>query len=394
MTSFETVRGFQDYSGEEALKREIIRRKIEEIFKLYGFEPAETPIIEQEEFVKGDNEYDETVSDIFRLRDKGDRKLALRYEFTFQLKRISQNKKLPYKRYQIGYVFRDEPISANRFRQFTQCDADVIGASVKDEVEVLAVLNSIFNELKINSEIQVNSRKLMNSVIKSIGIENVDFVLREIDKIDKQGEDVAKKNMTKFIDKENIVKLFRLLEKPLSFFKKYEGYKELKQLIDLCDNYGVKLVFKPTIARGLSYYNGLVFEAKIKGMKDTICGGGAFLANGIQSFGFGLGLERLSQLAKIKLDDKKILVISLGQDEKAISLAEKLRKNKLSASLWLEKGLSKALDYANSYSYSFVIFIGSDEVKKKKVKLRDMRSGKEEFLGERELIEKLRGKNG
>jgi len=108
----------------------------ESTFEKYCFEQVETPIIEYEEFVKGENSDDEVISDIFRLNDKGKRKLALRYEFTFQLKRIANNKKLPYKRFQIGPVFRDEPIQGNRLRQFTQCDVDVVGSSIKDEAEV------------------------------------------------------------------------------------------------------------------------------------------------------------------------------------------------------------------------------------------------------------------
>src|SRR3989338_2703331 len=115
MTS-DLIKGFQDFTGEKVRKRAQIKRVIEDTFQLYGFEPAETPIIEQEEFVKGNNVDDEAVSDVFKLKDRGKRNLALRYEFTFQLKRLAQNKKLPYKRYKIGEVFRDEPVSGNRFR--------------------------------------------------------------------------------------------------------------------------------------------------------------------------------------------------------------------------------------------------------------------------------------
>ncbi len=100
MASEELVKGFSDYTGEEALRRETIKEILVKWFKRYGFEPVETPVIEYEEFVKKDNEEDEAVSDIFKLQDKGKRKLALRYEFTFQLKRLAKNKKLPYKRYQ------------------------------------------------------------------------------------------------------------------------------------------------------------------------------------------------------------------------------------------------------------------------------------------------------
>ena len=141
----ETVKGFRDFTGKEAEKRNIIREIISKTFRKYNFEQIETPIIEYEEFVKGDNTQDEAVSDIFKLTDKGKRKLALRYEFTFQLKRLAKNKKLPYKRFQIGPVFRDEPISANRLRQFTQCDIDIVGSNIKSEAEILFITKEIQN---------------------------------------------------------------------------------------------------------------------------------------------------------------------------------------------------------------------------------------------------------
>src|SRR3990172_3604183 len=142
----EPVKGFRDFSGEEARKIAEIKKIITGVFESYGFESVETPIIEQEEFVKGSDSGDEAVSDIFKLQDKGKRNLALRYEFTFQLKRLAQNKKLPYKRYQIGEVFRDEPVTSNRFRQFTQCDIDIVGSSVKEEAEILALTNEILKK--------------------------------------------------------------------------------------------------------------------------------------------------------------------------------------------------------------------------------------------------------
>jgi len=385
----DTAKGFQDFTGEEALKREKIKEILIKNFKIFGFEPVETPIIEYEEFVKGNNEFDEAVSDIFKLKDRGERNLALRYEFTFQLKRLANNKKLPYKRYQIGEVFRDEPTSSNRFREFTQCDVDTVGSSVKDEAEILALISKIYKELGIKFKIKVNNRKLLNSVIKNLGIENTEFVLREIDKLDKQGEDLVKSSLAKFIDKDKIIKLFKILGKNLNSFKKFEGYKELKELIELCKIYKTKIDFQPTLARGLSYYNGSVFEVKTQGMKETIAAGGSYSINNIQSTGISFGLERVSQLSKIKLNEKKILIISIGQDKKAVSLAEKIRKQGISCSIFYGQP-SKALDYANSLNIPYVIFIGKDEVKKKKIKLKDMKTGKEKLMSEKQLIEELK----
>src|SRR3990167_181326 len=150
------VKGFRDFTGEEAVKREEIRKIIVETFEKYGFEPAETPVVEQEEFVRGENQSDEAVRDTFKLEDRGKRKLALRYEFTFQLKRLAQNKKLPYRRYQIGELFRDEPIREGRTRQFTQCDIDVVGSTVKDEAECLSAFSDVFNRLGIEVTIYFN----------------------------------------------------------------------------------------------------------------------------------------------------------------------------------------------------------------------------------------------
>lgn len=197
------VKGFRDFSGEEARKRAEIRKIIESTFEKYGYEPAETPVIESEEFVKEGNPNDEVISDIFKLQDKGKRKLALRYEFTFQLKRLMKNKKLPYKRYQIGPVFRDEPTASARFRQFTQCDVDAVGSSVKEEAEILALTEDILQKLGIKPIILINNRKLLDEILEELRIKkNKEQVLREIDKIDKIGEKQVEFNLKKLgVDK-------------------------------------------------------------------------------------------------------------------------------------------------------------------------------------------------
>jgi len=384
----QTTKGFQDFIGEQAIKRSEIRKIIEETFQLYGFEPAETPIIEQEEFVKGENQNDEAVSDIFKLQDKGKRKLALRYEFTFQLKRISKNQKLPYKRYQIGPVFRDEPVSSNRFRQFTQCDIDIIGSKLKDEAEVLATIKTISDKLGIKLAIYVNNRKLINEILEEQKIKNKQEVIKEIDKLDKQPESEVKKNLKKY----NAEKILEIFKKPEKYFEKYNSYEEIKQLKKSCKDYDVKIEFNPSLARGLSYYNGTVFEAKTKNSNQSVVGGGAFLVNGIQSIGYGSGLERWCSLAKIKTPKIKYLIISINQDKKAIALAEKLRSQNISCIISFDK-ISKALEYANSKNILNTIFIGADEVKKNKFKVKDMETGKERMVGEKDLLEKDNLKN-
>lgn len=372
----EPVKGFKDYTGEEAQKRAEIKKILVETFEKYGFEPAETPVIEAEEFVRGENSNDEAVSDIYKIEDKGKRKLALRYEFTFQLKRLMQNKKLPFKRYQIGEVFRDEPVSSNRFRQFVQCDVDTIGSTIKDDAEILALTKEVLDKLKIKFKIYVGNRELLNEILEELGIKTEkNQVLREIDKLGKLSETEIKSNLKKY----KAEKFIEILKKPEKYYEKYKNYKDISELKKYCKYYGVEIIFQPSLVRGLSYYNKNVFEIKTPESRETIVGGGSYIFNEIQSTGISFGVDRLSSLAKIDYDKEKYLIISLEQDSEAIKLAEKLRSSGKIVLIYYGKP-SKALEYANSYKFSKVIFVGENEIKNKKFMVKDMGTGKEERL--------------
>lgn len=359
------MKGFKDYTGEEALKREYIKDIIRSTFKKYGFEPAETPIIEEESFVKADSQ-DEVISDIYKLQDKGKRKLALRYELTFQLKRIAKNKKLPYKRFQIGEVFRDEPVKSNRFRQFTQCDADIIGSTIKDEAEILSLTSEIFKELNIKVTININNRKLINEILDQEKIKNKENIIKEIDKLDKLPEKEIKNNLKKY----KADKILNIFKKPEAFFKKYKAYEEIKELKKYCSYYNVKVNFQPSLARGLSYYNGSIFEIKTNKIKETITAGGSYLINNNQSTGISFGLDRIANLIDKKTNPINYLIISLNKDKEAIKILKKLRE-KYSAIIMFGK-LSKALNYANLKNIDKVIIVGEKNIVEK-----DMKTGKE-----------------
>jgi len=377
----ENVKGFRDI--EDASKKIAIRNVIESVFQLYNFKPVETPIIEYEEFVKGENENDEAVSDVFKLTDKGKRKLALRYEFTFQLKRLAKNKKLPYKRYQIGEVFRDEPITGNRWRQFTQCDADIIGSTIKEEAEILKLITEILKKLKIKATINFNNRKLLNEILDNLKIKDKKEVIKEIDKLDKLSEEKIKNNLKKY-KAQNILKIFK---KPESYFEKYKAYEEIKKLKKFCKIYNIKINFQPFLARGLSYYNGTIFEVK-SNLKETIAAGGSYLINNTQSTGISFGLDRLELSTNIIPPFKKILIISLNQDKQAIKITEQIRNTRIPTEIFYGKP-GKALDYANSNQIQIVIFIGEEEAKQKKVKIKNMDTGKEKLISISDLIKEI-----
>ena len=370
----ETVKGFKDKLGQDAEKAAVIREVVRQTFEKYNFQEVETPIIEQEEFVKGENTNDETISDIFKLQDKGKRNLALRYEFTFQLKRIAKNQKLPFKRFQIGPVFRDEPVGPNRLRQLTQCDIDTIGATIKDEAEILAATKEILDSLKIPSIIYVNNRKLLNEILDEQEIKSKKEVIKEIDKLDKLPIAEVKSNLKKL----NAEKIIDIFAKPLIYFQKYKSFKEIQELTNYCKMYGFEIKFLPSLARGLSYYTENVFEIK-SNIKETICGGGTYLIDNVQSTGISFSIERLMAVTNIKIKIDRILVVSLDQDKKAIELSKKLRKQNKNASVYFGNP-SKALQYANSYGIKNVIFVGKKEVQEKKFLIKDLKTGKSKIL--------------
>ncbi|MCU0642614.1 MAG: histidine--tRNA ligase [archaeon] len=401
----DTVKGFQDYLPPESLKKRAVKAVVEKYYKLYGFVPVETPFIEFDEMMRPDSpkEEDEAVSDRFRLQDRAGRNLGLRYEFTFQLARIfkqNPNIKLPFRRYQIGENFRDEPIGAGRFRQFIQCDADIIGdSSVEADVECLSLVSDILKELKIDAEVCINNRKLLNAIIDSVQATDKRNIMRELDKIDKLGEDAVKSNLRRFAEPTQIMTLFKLFEKDLQFFveNEFDGAKEVKDILDRCRSYGIKNAkFMPFLARGFSYYTGNIFEVRVKEQKNVIAAGGRYdkvvgkyIGNDIPAVGISFGVERLSELAQINVEKTQAIIISIGQDSKALKLVKLLRGEGVSCILTSDKP-GKAMEYANSYNILNAIFIGDEEASKNKFKVRNMKSGEERLLGEKSLINLLK----
>lgn len=412
MPEIDTVKGFQDYLPSESLKRRKIKQTAEKWFSLYGFLPVETPVIEYDELMKGNSlpteQEDEAVSDRFRLKDRGGRNLGLRYEFTFQLARVMKqnpNIKLPFKKYQIGENFRDEPLRAGRTRQFTQCDADIIGdSSISADAECIAVISDILKDLNINDfEIRINNRKLLNAIIESVEIRERKQVMKEIDKLDKIGEDNVKANLRKYADSNQIITLFKLLEKPLEFFKenKFDGIDELIELEIKCKMNGIKVKPNLYMVRGFGYYTGNVFEFFTKEKNALVGGGrydksvGKFTGKDIPAVGISFSIEALMALCKEEIDKieltptAKITLISIKQDKAIIALAKKLRKENISC-ITSFGGAGKALEYANAYQIPFALFIGEDEVKNKKFKLKDMKTGNEREIVEKTLISFLK----
>lgn len=418
-------KGTKDFAPEEKIARDKIVGTLKEVFELYGYSPMETPIIERFDVLS--SKYAggaEILKETFKFRDQGERELALRYDLTVPLARfagMNPNLKMPFKRCQIGEVFRDGPVASARYRQFMQCDVDIIGCKeVIADAEIISLANACFKKLGLDGIIKVNNRRLLNEILKYCGIneEKSDAVILSLDKLEKFGADAVRNELNqKGIDERSIARLLDLVNvkganeekiRQLEIaVKKSDGLGELRQLLAYLDIMGIEAEFDVSLARGLSYYTGTVIEIVLAGskVKSSVAGGGrydrmisSFLGKGeMPAVGISFGLDRIYDALAERKDftaktASKVYVIPIQTLGESLAIAKKLRDNGINTDIDLMgKGPSKNLSYANSLGIPYVIFIGGDEMKKNKVKLRDMRSGKEELLGVEEAIIRLKG---
>lgn len=416
----EPARGTRDFPPSEKIIRDKVISQIKEIFEIYGYSPLETPTFEKLEILEakfGAGENSDAISEIYRFKDQGNRDLGLRYEFTFALARfVGQNPqlKLPFKRYQIGTVFRDGPIKAGRYREFYQCDIDVVGVpSVIADAENLTVVRDVFKKLDLDVIIEVNDRKLLTEIIRYSGIEEKQAtpVIISIDKLKKIGiKGVKEELLEKQIPKENIEKLLSLLteiekgtnQEKLKSLKKLlgetEGLKEIEELLDYLKDFSVDVELSPSLARGLGYYTGPIYEVFLKDqtiMGGSIAGGGRwdkmigkYIGNENQNYsatGLSFGIEPIMDII-LKRDGTTrqtvtdLLVIPIKTQKEAIKVTQELRKRGLKVQVdLLERAVSKNIEYADKLGIPFVGFLGEDEIKQKKIKIRNMETGKEEL---------------
>ncbi len=411
------ARGVRDFLPEESISRQKVIDTLRKIFEKYGYSPLETPAIERYDvlsakFAGGS----EIVKEIFKLKDQGGRELALKYDLTVPMCKVvgmNPNIPKPFKRYQIQPVWRDGPVKLGRYREFWQCDVDIVGTkSMLADAEVLAIANEAFSALGFDFMIKVNNRKLLNGILDYAGIkENKMEAILSIDKLEKFGIKTVKDELeTKGFEKkqiENVLKVLNIkgknkevLEKAEKLMKSgegKEGVRELKELLEYCGLMGFEIQIDISLARGLEYYTGPVYEIYLKKSKVTssVAGGGRYdkmigmyigrgeyPATGL-SFGFEPILEALKE--KKRKETKKtvtqVLVIPIQTLKESIKIAKTLRKLRVKTEIDLMgRGISNNLSYANSMGIPYVLFVGKRELKEKKFKLRDMKSGKEKML--------------
>ena len=417
-------KGTRDFSPEEKILRDKIVGTLKEVFELYGFAPLDTPVLEKFDVLA--SKYAggaEILKETFKLKDQGARELGLRYDLTVSLARyIGMNPtiKMPFKRYQVGEVFRDGPVASARYRQFTQCDVDVTGSSsMAADAELVALIYVAFCKLNMEVNIKVNNRKLLNNIMDYCGIEKSrqESAVLSIDKLEKLGINVVKNELKeqKIDDKKinTILDIINIkgnnnekISQLRKILKNSEGLNEIEQLLSYLKNLNFEADFDVSLARGLSYYTGTVIETFLKSsnVKSAVCAGGrydnmigSFLGKGsIPAVGISFGVDRIYDALVERQETKqktntKVYLIPIKTLNESMKIAQQLRDAGINTDIDLnDKGPSKNLEYANSLGIPYVIFVGKKELEEGKVKLRDMKTGKEEMLRIEEVISKLK----
>ena len=370
----------------------------------YGYGSIETPILcYLDMLVDKYDENNDLLKEIYKLSDQGGRELGLRYDLTVPFaKFIALNKNnisMPFKRYEIAKVFRDGPVKVGRDREFTQCDADVVGIEGQFiEAELLSLYINAFKKLGIDIIIKYNNRNLMRGLIKETGVseEQISKVITILDKMNKITEEELRTYLIEIaIENEQIDKLLMLFKKDMFNNSTNEeltlGIKEIDTLKGYIEKLGYSEICKVdlTLARGQDYYTGNVFEVYDKSgyLTSSIGGGGRYdkmvteYINDGETYpavGISFGLTSIYEILKTRDDfkntsDIKFYIIPMGVDMEALSLANTLRSYGYNVDVEMKgRKLKKSLDFANRENIPYVIIVGEDEVKSGKVTVKDM----------------------
>ncbi len=416
------VKGTRDFLPEEMILRQQVLEKIRNAFETFGFQPLETSALETWEVLsKKGAGGDEILNETYNFKDKGDRMIGLRYDLTVPLARViadNPNLPLPFKRYQIGNVWRYGDVAKARFREFLQADIDIVGSeSSLADAEVIACAIECFNALGLKEfYVRLNNRKTLNEILKLSKVNENKFsdVLRSIDKLDKIGMDeVVKEIESKGISKDSIKKVLSYIKikgEPEKVFKEIEDLEcvsELKEIISYLKlmKLDSKVKIDLSLARGLDYYTGPIFEVFAEQDIGSIAAGGRydkmiglFLGRDIPATGISLGIERIIEVMKERkmLEEvkskTKVFVISVNDKfrDNVLEIVQTLREKSVKTDYDLRsRSLSKQLEYASSLGIPFTAIVGEKELKENSVKLRNMRTGKEEMIKIKELVKKF-----
>lgn len=401
----QNLKGFRDFLPVEARKRQYMINTFRKVFESYGFEAMETPVLEYDEILTG--KYGEEGEKLmYRFEDTGKRKVAMRYDQTVPLARfVAQYTNIlptPFKRYQIQNVFRAENTQKGRYREFLQCDIDTVGVDTPGaDAEIIATAASALKELGFKKfKIYINDR----SVFEGLSMEAI-IVLDKLKKIGEDGviEELVARNVCKNVNEAKNLLQSILDKKPT---------EKLNEIFNLLSEMGVEkesLEFSPTLARGLDYYTGMIFEIESEDYKvGSICGGGrydkligTFANKNIPAVGFAFGFDRTYEsMEELNLFPESVVnasakvlvsIFSKELEKKSLELSSRLRSNNINTEIYLsDSKIEKQLKYADQKGIPYVIILGPEEVEKGEYTLKNLKTRSQEKVKFEQLIELLK----
>lgn len=400
------LKGFRDFLPKEARKRQYVLETLKKVFESYGFEPLETPALEYEEILseKYGNEGDKLM---YRFTDNGERKVALRYDQTVPLARVVaqyQNElPMPFKRYQMQNVWRAENTQKGRYREFLQVDIDVVGVySPLADAETIAVIIKSLETLGFKKfKILINDRTIFSKLIDQeiFSDEEMPKIVGAIDKIKKIGDEgVIKEIVDEGFTKERAKNILQTIKTQ----EKTDTLNDISAFLESLSLDKEIFKFDPTLARGLDYYTGVIFEVEIEGYEvGSIAGGGRydnligmFAGRDIPAVGFAFGFDRLIEametlnLFPTELYTTKALITFAGSElqKKAIKVANQLRNGNINAEVYLEDTtLEKQLKYADKKQIPYVVIVNENNLV-----LKNMTERTQEELDFEQILKKLK----
>ena len=424
--------GFMELLPAQQILFNKIFDEIRKVYEVFGFIPLDTPILERSEVLLA-KAGGETEKQIYQFK-KGDTNLAMRFDLTVPLARYVAEHYgqlvFPFRRYAMGKVYRGERSQAGRFREFYQCDIDVIGNETLDirfDAEIPSIIYMIFKNLGFkNFIIRINNRKILNGFFSYLDANQIsNQIMQTIDKLEKVGLDEVNRILLDLnLSQDKINKIFDFINlnnktkniisdlnnlniKDVQFIT---GVKELEQVINIIKEFGVpesNFAIDLTIARGLDYYTGTVYETRLNDYPEigSVCSGGRYddlashyTKHKLPGVGISIGLTRLfDQLTKRGVwqtensSTTRVLILPMTTDlVPSIKLANKLRINNIPTEIsFIADKIKKALGYADKLGISYAIFIGEDEIAKNLYTLKNLKTGEQELLDLEQIIEQL-----
>ncbi len=400
------LKGFRDYLPQEQAARRKITAKIAEAFERFGFSPLDTPALEPYELFQGKIGEDEKL--IYKFTDLGEREVALRYDLTVPLVRVvSENPTLPkpFKRYQVANVWRADKPQKGRYREFMQCDIDIVGSDSKlADAEVIAALMAAYTSLEVgNFLVKFNDRKLVDQTLVELGVEKTKVAkfIRIMDKVEKIGEAKAAASLTELGFEKNILKKYSTLMDKLSkpYFEEMEG---------LLSGMGIQnMKFDKYLMRGQDYYTGIIFEFELKEKPEfgSLGGGGrydkmfgAITGTETPAVGGSIGLDRM--FAALEEMDvvapqtaAEVIVFNLDKNLTAdyLNIATNLRQAGVDTEFIYEPmKMDKQFKYAEAKNMQVAVIYGANEATQKKVTLKNLRDKEQKKVDLDDLVTEVK----